>query len=217
MRYPPLLIVIFLVVMFKPFADQFGSFSLSPSILLLLVFLTLIYAFRLNRPLFTSLIVLGIVCVASRFAADHWDLSSVEIFSQGSSFIAMVLVMIAILSEVLRARTASTDLVIGAVCLYVIIGFAWMFLYYTMYLFAPDSIFTSPGRRTVMASEAKFTELLYFSLGALTTLGSGSEETMTATVRRLAVVESMMAQIYLAVLISRLVGFSTSNDSKAGT
>jgi hypothetical protein len=34
-------------------------------------------------------------------------------------------------------------------------------------------------------------------------------------VRQLAVVESAMGQLYLAVLISRLVGFSTSGDAKS--
>jgi hypothetical protein len=35
--------------------------------------------------------------------------------------------------------------------------------------------------------------------------------------RQLAVVEAAMGQLYLAVLISRLVGFSTTGDSKAGS
>ena len=126
----------------------------------------------------------------------------------------MVLIMIAILSEVLRARSASSDLVMGAVCLYFIIGLAWTFLYYSMYLLSPSSIFVSPGSLTVTASESKFTEMLYFSLSALTTIGSSGEEALTVMVRRLAVVESAMGQLYLAVLISRLVGFSTTSDTK---
>jgi len=126
----------------------------------------------------------------------------------------MVLIMIAILSEVLRARSASSDLVMGAVCLYFIIGLAWTFLYYSMYLLSPSSIFVSPGSITVTARESKFTEMLYFSLSALTTIGSSGEEALTVMVRRLAVVESAMGQLYLAVLISRLVGFSTTSDTK---
>ena len=127
----------------------------------------------------------------------------------------MILVIIVILSELLCARTASSDLVIRAVCLYLVIGLAWTFLYYSLYLLAPGSIFASPSPLTLATTESKFTEVLYFSFSALTTIGSSGEEPLTTLARQLAVVESLMGQLYLAVLISRLVGFSTATDTKA--
>jgi hypothetical protein len=214
MRYPPLLIALFLAMLLKPFAEHLGSFDLSGGVFLLIVYVTVIYAFRRVRLLAIWLTVLASVSVTLRFAADHWWLTNLELISQGFSLIAMILVNVAILSEVLRARSASSDLVIGAVCLYLVIGLAWTFLYYSMYLSAPSSIFVSPGPMTVVASESKFTEVMYFSLSALTTIGSSGEQPLTVTARQLAVVESAMGQLYLAVLISRLVGFSTASDTK---
>jgi hypothetical protein len=67
----------------------------------------------------------------------------------------------------------------------------------------------------VTAAESKFTEVLYFSFSALTTIGSSGEEALTVMTRQLAVVESPMGQLYFAVLVSRLVGFSTTGDTKA--
>jgi hypothetical protein len=214
MRYPPLLIALFLTILLRPIAGHFGSFDVPSVVSLLIVFLTAIYAFRHVRRLAACLAVLAAISLTLRFIVRHWWLSVLEIMSQGSNFIAMVLVMIAILSEVLRARSASSDLVIGAVCLYFIIGLAWTFLYYSIYLLSPSSIFVSPGSITVSAGESKFTEMLYFSLSALTTIGSSGEEALTVMVRQLAVVESAMGQLYLAVLISRLVGFSTTSDAR---
>ena len=43
-----------------------------------------------------------------------WQSATPELLSHGLSFVAMVLAMIEMLSEVLRARNASTDLVVGA-------------------------------------------------------------------------------------------------------
>jgi Ion channel len=84
-------------------------------------------------------------------------------------------------------------------------------------LLSPGSISVSPKTSILTASdtEAKFTEVLYFSFAALTTIGSSSEQALTPMVRQLAVVESAMGQLYLAVLISRLVGFSTSGDAQS--
>jgi hypothetical protein len=216
MRYPPLLIVIFLVAILKPFADHFGLLALSGSFFLLLTLFTVVFAFRHTGTFAVCLVVLTANVVTLRFLADRWQNTSVLMFSQGLTFITMVLVMIAILFEVLRAQTVSSDLVIGAVCLYLVIGMAWTFLYYSIYLLAPGSIFvlSAPPNLRPAATEMRFTELLYFSFSALTTIGSSGEEVLTTMTRQLAVVESAMGQLYLAVLISRLVGFHTSGQAK---
>jgi voltage-gated potassium channel len=212
MRYPPLLIARFLVILLRPFASP----SAAPvGLFLVLVFLTVIYAFRHDRSLAISLIVLGGIAVNSRFIGDYWRSSTFLTISHAVSFIAMVLVMTTMLSEVLRARTASTDLVIGAVCLYLVTGLAWTFLYYSIYLLSPGSIFSSPESVNALAREQRFTEVFYFSLSALTTIGSSGEESLTTMARQLAVVESAMGQLYLAVLISRLVGFSTTGRTSS--
>ena len=210
MRYPILLVAMFLMMILRPFTAAFQPFYLPGGTYELVLFLAVIYAFRDVRGLLAALIALAMLSVTLRSLGDHWRLLTFEIASQGLNLFAMVLVSVVLLSEVLSARTVSTDLVIGAACLYLIIGVAWMFLYYSMYLLFPGSIFVSPGPRGAVASEAKLTDLFYFSLAALTTIGSSGEPAMTTMARRLAVVESAMAQLYLAVLISRLVGFSTA-------
>lgn len=216
MRYPPLMIALFLWMTVRPFAQHFQSFSVPGGVFLFLVFLTLIYAFRHVRRLAVCLSILAVIAVTLRFAADHWEVPELDILSLAPSFIAMVVAAVAILGEVLRARSASSDLVIGGVCLFIVIGVAWAFLYYAIYLLSPASIFVSPASTTLTTSlrESKFTEALFFSLAALTTIGSSGEEALTQMTRQLAVVESVMGQLYLAVLISRLVGFSATSDTK---
>ena len=219
MRYPPLLIGLFLAMLLRPFTERPGARSEPTGFFILLIFACVVFAFRHIRPLALSLAVLGVAIVALRYVGDEWQILPAEIASHGLSLIAMVMVMIVMLSEVLRARTASTDLVLGAVCLYIVIGLAWTFLYYSIYLIAPGKIFAAAtGPLTAKVNEAKFTEVFYFSLSALTTIGSSGEEALTPVARQLAVVESLMGQLYLAVLISRLVGFSTSGtgDTKTG-
>ena len=216
MLYPPLMIALFLWMTVRPFAQHFKSFSIPGGVFLLVVFLTLIYAFRHLRRLAVGLTVFGVMSVTLRLSADHWQLPELDILALAPSFIAMVVASVAMLSEVLRARTASSDLVIGGVCLYIVIGVAWAFVYYSIYLLAPASIFVSPDSTALTTSlrEAKFTEALFFSLSALTTIGSSGEEALTQMTRQLAVVESVMGQLYLAVLISRLVGFSAASGTK---
>jgi len=115
MRYPPLLIARFIAMLLKPFAEGTGA-TIRGSLFLTLVFATLIYALRYTRTLAFCLTVLGVATVALRFLADQQRLPTLAFLSQGLSFIAMVVAMVAMFSEVLRARSASSDLVMGAVC-----------------------------------------------------------------------------------------------------
>ena len=81
---------------------------------LILVFAALIY--RYTRTLALCLTVLAVATVALRFLADQQRLPTLAFLSQGLRFIAMVVAMVARFSEVLRARSASSDLVMGAIC-----------------------------------------------------------------------------------------------------
>jgi Ion channel len=56
----------------------------------------------------------------------------------------------------------------------------------------------------------RFWEMLYFSMAALSTMGFLSTEPLTSLARQLAVVEAIMGQLYLAVLVARIVALSTA-------
>ena len=90
------------------------------------MYLTLIYAFRDLHLLAACLILLALGSGALHSVAAHrWPPAG--LVGDGLNFVAMILVAIAILSEVLRSRRGSSDLVIRAVCLYLILGLAWIF------------------------------------------------------------------------------------------
>jgi hypothetical protein len=58
--------------------------------------------------------------------------------------------------------------------------------------------------------------MLYFSMSALSTMGFLSTEPLTALARQLAVVEAIMGQLYVAVLIARIVALSTAGAMMSG-
>jgi hypothetical protein len=93
MRYPPLLIAMFLVMLLKPFTEHFRSFDLPGGLLRLIVFLTLIYAFRHALRFAICLSVLLAISLTLRFASDHWLLANLEIIGQGAGLIALILVI----------------------------------------------------------------------------------------------------------------------------
>ena len=60
-------------------------------------------------------------------------------------------------------------------------------------------------------------ELLYLSVVTLSTLGYGDVLPFTPQARMLAAIEAIIGQLYLAVLIARLVGIEASRPRSRGS
>lgn len=123
-----------------------------------------------------------------------------------------MLVAAVILTEVLRAGEVTLHLVVGAVCVYLMLALIWGFLYYAIEDFAPGAILVRAGSLSATArlslADADAVKILYVSLATITSLGN-SGIPVTFLARQFASIEAITGQLYLAVLIARLVGFSS--------
>ncbi len=87
----------------------------------------------------------------------------------------------------------------GAVAVYLLLGLIWARLYQVVELASPGA-FRIPEGETVNGAS-----LTYFSFVTLATLGYGDISPINIVARDLAVLEAIMGQLYLVILISRLV------------
>jgi hypothetical protein len=100
-----------------------------------------------------------------------------------------------------RRRVIDVRTVLGAVCIYVLLGMLYAFLYAAIDSVTGDPFF-------VQTSHATIQDFLYFSYITQTTVGYGDFTARGDLGRALAVLEAMGGQLYLvtiiAVLVSRL-------------
>ena len=100
-------------------------------------------------------------------------------------------------------RTASHR-ISGAIVVYLLIGVVWARLYQIAGLLIPGAFHMEDGRATLSS-------YLYFSFVTLATIGYGDISPIHPVTRNLAIVEAVTGQMYIAVLIARLVSTSDSN------
>jgi hypothetical protein len=88
--------------------------------------------------------------------------------------------------------------VLGAICIYLMLGFVFLFFYGAMVSFGSAPLFTqgTDGDRALR---------LYFSYITLATVGYGDYTPGTAIARATAVVEALSGQLYLVTVIAVLV------------
>ena len=91
--------------------------------------------------------------------------------------------------------------IIGAVCIYLMIGVLWSLFYVFVNLIIPGS-FSVPITGSAFDQQHK---VIYFSFVTLTSLGYGDFTPVSATARALAAIEVMLGQFYMTILVAGLV------------
>jgi len=102
------------------------------------------------------------------------------------------------ITRVLGHRRVSFETILGAVCIFVLVGLLFAFAFLAIDAFSDRPFFVQEGPHTQG-------EYLYFSFVALTTLGFGDLSPRTGLPQALVVIEALIGQIFLVTLVARLV------------
>lgn len=126
------------------------------------------------------------------------NISILFVFSLASTWIAS--------RHLLLSGTITLNKIIGAICIYLLIGLNWSAFYLFINIANPGSF----HGLTSTAIGVQFSELLYYSYVTITTLGYGDITPAKPIARTLAYLEAIVGQFYVAVLVAWLVGMYLS-------
>ncbi len=118
-----------------------------------------------------------------------------------AGFINMVLVAgapIAIIWSVVRRRVIDVQTILAALCIYILVGMFFAFLYTGVGNAASDPFFAQEAHATSA-------DYQYFSFITLTTTGYGDLTAAGSFGRSFAVLEALTGQIYLVTIVALLV------------
>jgi voltage-gated potassium channel len=112
--------------------------------------------------------------------------------------------------QVLFTGPIDNNKIVGAICIYLLIGLIWSI----MYLFISQAI---PGAFTGVKQlvwHENFADVAYYSFVTLATLGYGDIAPVAPLARFLAYMEALVGVFYMAILVASLVGTGISQSSK---
>ncbi len=128
-----------------------------------------------------------------------------------SHILCLVLLSVAVVILVAYLFTAeriNLNTVCAAISAYLLLGLLWAIGYSLLGLLAPGSFSFSaaPGGGAMLFGGGQSATPLYYSFATMTTLGCSDIAPATSTAKMLTTVQAAMGQLYVAVLIARLVG-----------
>ena len=215
-RFDVLLGALVLLMLGAPFAHHFGPFvdEVGVPLLFTLIVLSATLAGKSRR----------MTVIAASLAAPTVLLEGLGLFLPGEWIqiagyafgIAFLGYIIIVAFEYLFSSDRVTaNTIFAALCVYLLLGILWAIVYSLAEAIDPGSFNFSfedePGAMRFGGDESAFA--LYYSFVTMTTLGYGEIVPGTAPVRMLAALQALTGQMYLAVLVARLVAMHISHSS----
>jgi len=116
-----------------------------------------------------------------------------------------------ILRMVLTARVVDLEIILAALCVYLLLALIWGIAYYLLEVYQPGSFSIPAAMLAENSNPARTTSsaLHYFSYVTITTLGYGDVTPVAPLARSMAMLEAVVGQIYLVTLVARLVSMET--------
>jgi hypothetical protein len=147
-------------------------------------------------------ILLAAVCVLSATASIVFGYESARWLTLLSMLIFLGLSSVAALRQVVAPGPVDLNRIVGAVCVFLMLGVIWAVLYYVLETAVPGSFSGLDSYNEGLW----FWRLIYFSFVTLSTLGYGDITPANAFSESLAYLEAIVGQFYIAVVVASLVG-----------
>jgi len=111
--------------------------------------------------------------------------------------------------QVLFTGEITSNKIVGAICIFFLVGLIWTILYLLLLEFSPGSLNNISNDHWYN----NVSHVVYFSFVTLTTLGYGDVTPALPIAKFFAYTEAIMGLFYIAVMVSSLVGVRTTSLS----
>jgi hypothetical protein len=198
-RFTILMFAFLLVLVVYPFIDHFQLLHID---IILNIFITLLLISCIHA-LSTShheAIVACLVILPAIFMdwiGIFFESRQVEIIVDIYKVMAFSYICFGLLRYVLRAGVVDREKIAAAVNVYLFFGLIWRDLYSLVSLLIPGAYNSELLTQT---------DFLYYSFVTLSTLGYGDVLPVVGPAKALAYIEAIIGQLYLTILVARLVG-----------
>jgi hypothetical protein len=163
-----------------------------------------------NRKLFVLTSLLSVVAIIVRWATAGNQTNTVALWRASTGLAAILMITTVLLWQVFRPGPVTAMRVQGAIAAYLCLGYAWAHAYHIAALLDRGA-FNSAGSDVSAVST-----WVNYSFGMLTTVGYQGILPVHPIAHTLGSGEAVAGQLYLAVLVARLVSMQVSNATNAG-
>lgn len=210
----PLLLALVVLFCLYPILVEFGRVRFFRFAMVMVLVLA-VYSIGRSRWQLWLAIGLGAPAAIAQVVAFAEPRSGALLVATALGLAFLVFTTLIVLTSVLRSGPVTADRIAGAIAVYLLLGLIFALLYGGVAILEPASLHLPAGRNLDQAQPGDEYAFIYFSFATLTTLGYGDISPANHWSRTLAWTEAVIGQLFLAILIARLVGLHVGHASDA--
>jgi voltage-gated potassium channel len=207
-RFLILLVLLLSYFVLTPIFEDSPNKVLFRTTVVSFVFLAAIGCLQFRKPGFAKLRWFGILTILIGWIPVVTELPSFLITSDAFRILFFAGVTVALIYQIAASREVTLGTILGAIDGYLLLGFMAAAGFMIIELASPGSL---KAQGPVLATS----DLLYYAFITMTTVGYGDIVPVSAGARSLAILVAVFGQLYIAILISLLVGKYLSTRPQA--
>jgi hypothetical protein len=196
---------------------MFGALGLGTKFMEIVLGLNILAATLITLHSHRSYVGLGFLALFLAASGGHMLLGHGPflVTSQGIGASICLVAVFSMLRHILRAGRVDSERIFAALSVYLLIGVICGLLFFIFEESWPGSI---SFQRLSLAgnNDTKMEHIIYFSFVTLGTLGYGDILPVSGPARALAMTEAIIGQMYLVVIVARLVSLYQSEADRNG-
>jgi hypothetical protein len=201
------LISLFGLILIHPLINDLVNIRFLVGIFMSFIFLAGIYAVSFRKHHFIIALVLALPTFILMWTGYFIQLAKLENLKNLFGMFFMLYMIVLFLMHFFRQTEINREVIFGALVVYMLMGLMWAYGYAILDHLLPGS-FNYPDSLT----ELDVSALHYFSFVTMTTLGYGDISPISGPAKAMAMTQAITGQIYLAVLVARLVGINIAQQ-----
>ena len=166
-----------------------------------------VYAVSFRRSLVFVGMALAIPTLMEHLRIVQWDASATSMLTIALTLAFDTFIIVVIFRRVFVHKQPTAETIYGALCIYLLVGLGFASIYTLLAAVQPHAFYLDPT--TSLHTTLDRFDLIYYSFGTMTCLGATGIVAVSNQARSLSLIEAILGVMYLAVLISRLVGART--------
>lgn len=166
-----------------------------------------------------SSILLAVLVLLGVWLASYVKYRWIIVSTLCIEFIFFSFILVSMVKYVFRQRTITLNKLLAAICAYLILGLLFAIFYTIIFTIHSGAFILDVSNTFINTSlyphPAFFTEAIYFSFVTLSTLGYGDLIPTFGPLKIIASLEAISGQLFIAILIARLVGLHIIYTNKS--
>lgn len=164
-----------------------------------------------SRVMFWLALILSGPAVVVRFTAFANGYSGLLVWSWGLTAAVLLVTMVRLLQEIFSPGPVTRDKLFGCATVYLLIGLVWCFVFAIVEEVSPGAFSGLNANRTV-----RIADLAYFSFNIVTNVALTNTVPVSRTAQVVVLLQEFASVLYMAFVISRLVGMYAPAQPPAG-